>query len=55
MDSQSYIGKIRGRREIDVTRRTKGRVNRGESSQASNQIPKYSPQPRTPREIHRFI
>ena len=30
----------RGRKEIEVTQRRKGRVKRGESSQASNQIPK---------------
>ena len=54
-DSQSYIGKIRGRREIEVTWGRKGRVKRGQSSQASNQIPKCSPQPGTPRQIHKVI
>jgi len=39
-DSQSYIEKRRGRRGIEVTRRRKGRVKRGESNQTSNQIPK---------------
>ena len=29
-----------------------GRVERGETNLASNEFPKYSPQPRTPREIH---
>jgi len=47
--SQSYIEKRRGRREIDVTRRRRGRVKRGESNLASNQFPKCSPRPRTPR------
>ena len=31
----------------------KRRVKRQESNLASNQFPKYSPQPRTPRKIHR--
>ena len=52
-DSQSYIEKRRGRREIEVTRRRRGAVKRGETSLASNQFPMCSPQPRTPREIHR--
>ena len=51
--SQSYMEKRRGRREIEVTRRRRGGVKRGEASQASNQFPKCSPQPRPPREIHR--
>jgi len=52
-DSQSYIEKRRGRREIEVTRRRRGEVKRGETNLASNQFPKCSPQPRTSREIHR--
>ena len=52
-DSQSYMEKRRGRREIEVTRRRRGGVKRGESSLVSNQFPKCSPQPGTPREIHR--
>ena len=51
--SQSYMEKRRGRREIEVTRRRRGGVKRGESNLASNQLPKCSPQPGTPREIHR--
>jgi len=51
--SQSYMEKRRGRRDIEVTRWRRGEVKRGESSLASNQFPKYSPQPGTPREIHR--
>jgi len=39
-DSQSYIEKKRGRREIEVIMRRKGRVKSGESNQASNHIPK---------------
>ena len=51
--SQSYMEKRRGRRDIEVTRRRRGEVKRGESNLASNQFPKCSPQPGTPREIHR--
>jgi len=48
-----YIEKIRGRWEIEVTRRRTGGVKRRETNLASNQFPMCSPQPRTPREIHR--
>ena len=51
--SQSYMEKRRGRREIEMTRRRKGGVKKGESNLARNQIPKCPPQPGTPREIHR--
>ena len=51
--SQSYMEKNRGRREIEVTRRRRGGVKRGETNLASNQFPKCSPQPGTPREIDR--
>jgi len=37
--SQSYVEKRRGRREIEVTRRRRGGVKRGESNLASNQFP----------------
>ena len=50
--SQSYMEKRRGRSEIEVTRR-RGGIKRGESSPASNQLPVRSPQPGTPREVHR--
>ena len=36
--SQSYMEKRRGRREIEVTRRRRGGVKRGESNLASNQF-----------------
>ena len=49
--SQSYMEKRRGRREIDMTRRTGG-IKRGESSLASNQFPLCSPQSGTLREVH---
>ena len=53
--SQSYIEKRRERREIDVTRRRRGGIKRGESSLASNQLPMCSPQSETLREVHRVI
>ena len=51
--SQSYMEKRRGRREIEVTRRRRGGIKKGESSLASNQIPVCSPQLGTPRKVHR--
>ena len=51
--SQSYMEKRRGRREIEMTRRRRGGVKRGQSSPASNQFLKCSPQPGTQKEIHR--
>ena len=51
--SQSYMEKRRGRREIEVTRRRRGGVKRRETDLASNQFPKCSPQPGTPKETPR--
>ena len=51
--SQSYMEKRRGKREIEVTRRRRKGVKRGESKLARNQSPMCSPQFGTPREIHR--
>ena len=51
--SQSYMEKRRGRREIEVTRKRREGVKRGETSLASNWFPNSSPHPGTPREIHR--
>ena len=51
--SQSYMEKRRGRGEIEMTRRRREGIKRGESKLASNQFPKCSPQPGMPREIHR--
>ena len=59
--TQSYMGRRRGRRElhgeeqreIEVTRRRRGVIKRGERKLASNQFPKCSPQPRTHKAIHR--
>ena len=53
--SQSYMEKRRGRREIEATRRRRGGIKRGETNLASNQFPKCSPQPGTPKEIHRVM
>ena len=50
--TQSYMGKRRGRREIEVTRRRRGGIKGGESSLASNHFPIYSPQSGTLREVH---
>ena len=51
--SWSYTEKRRGRKEIEETRRKGGEVKRRETNLASDQFPKFSPQPETPREIHR--
>ena len=37
--TQSYMEKRRWRREIEVTRRRRGGIKRGESNLASNQFP----------------
>ena len=50
--TQSYMEKRRGRREIEVTRRRRGGIKRGESNLASNQFPICSPQSGTLREVH---
>ena len=50
--SQSYVEKRRGRREIEVTRRRRGGVKRGESNLASSQFPMCSPQSGPLREVH---
>ena len=51
--SWSYREKRRRRREIEVTRRRRGGVKRGENNLAGNQFPKCSPQSGIPRGIHR--
>ena len=53
--SRSYTEKRRGRREIEVIRRRRGGIKRGESIIASNQFPMCSPQSRTLREVHSYI
>ena len=50
--SQSYMEKRRGRREIEVTRRRRGGIKRGERNLASNQFATCSPQSGTLREVH---
>jgi len=51
--SQSCMKKRRGRREIEVTRRRRGGIKRGESSLSSNEFPICSPQSGTLKEVHR--
>ena len=50
--SQSYMEKRRERREIEVTRRRRGRIKREESKLASNHFPMCSPQSGSLRNIH---
>jgi len=50
--SQSYMEKRRGRREIEVTRRRRGGIKKGESNLASNQFPMCSPQSGPLRDVH---
>ena len=51
--SRSSIEKRRGRKEIEVTRRRKGRIKMGESSLTSNQFPMCSPQSHRTHSLHR--
>ena len=50
--SQHYMEKRRGRREIEVTRKRREGIKRGESKLASNQFPMCSPQSGLLREVH---
>ena len=50
--SQSYMEKRGGKREIEVTRRRRGGIKRGESNLAINQFPMCSPQSGTLSEVH---
>ena len=52
--SQNYMNMRRGRREIEVTRRRRGGIKRGESKLASHQFPLCFPQPGTPGEVADF-
>ena len=52
---QSYVEKRRARREIDVTRRRRGVIKRGESKLASNYFLMCSPQSGSLRDIHRVM
>ena len=51
--TQSYMEKRRGRREIEVTRRRRWGIKRGENKLASNHFPMFSPQSGTLRDVHR--
>ena len=53
--SQSYMEKRRGRREIEVTRRTKGGIKRRERDLASNQFSKCSPPSGTHRNSQSWV
>ena len=50
--TQSYMQKRRGRREIEVTRRRRGGIKRGESKLTSNHFPMCSPQSGSLRDVH---
>ena len=50
--SQSYMEKRRGRRQIEVTRRRRGGIKRGENQLASNHFPMCSPQSGSLRDVH---
>ena len=50
--TQNYMEKRRGRREIEVTRRRRGGIKRGESKLASNHFPVCFPQSGCLRDIH---
>ena len=51
--SQNYMEKRRWRREIEVIRKRRGGIKRGESNLASNQFLICSPQSGTLREVRR--
>ena len=53
--SQSYMEKRRGRREIEVTRRRRGGIKRGERKLASNHFLMCSPQSGPLTDIHGVI
>ena len=48
-----YMEKRKGGREIEVTRRRRGGIKRGESKLASNHFPMCSPESGPFRDIHR--
>ena len=51
--TQSYMEKRRWRREIEVTRRKREGIQKGESKLASDHFPMCSPQSGPLRDIHR--
>ena len=52
---QSYMEKRRGRGEIEVTRRRRGGIKKGERNLASNQFLMCSPQRGTPRVLQSYM
>src|SRR5574341_2550443 len=50
--TQSYMEKRRGRREIEVTRRRRGGIKKGERKLVSNHFPMCSPQSGSLRDVH---
>ena len=50
--TQSYMEKRRGRKEIEVTRRKRGGIKRGESKLASNHFLMCAPQSGLLRDVH---
>ena len=54
-DSQCWVEKRRGRKEIEVTKRRREGVKRRETVLASNQFPKCFPQPRTSRDSQHWV
>ena len=53
--TQSYMEKRRGRREIEVTRRRRWGIKRGENKLASNHFLLCTPQSGPLRDVHRVI
>ena len=53
--SQSYMEKRRGRRKIEVTRRRRGGIKRGESKLVSNHFFMCTPQSGPLRDVHGII
>ena len=51
----SYMEKKRGRRELEVTRRRRGGIKRGESKLASNHFLMCAPQSGPLRDVHGVI
>ena len=51
----SYMEKKRGRRELEVTRRRRGGIKRGESKLASNHFLMCAPQSGLLRDVHGVI
>ena len=53
--SQSYMEKGRGWREIEVSRRRRGGIKRGETKLAGNHVPMCSPPSGLLRDVHGVI